>query len=116
MAHTSDSATKTERAVRRKKGGTRRDTADGRGNRRERGHRAARQGQHEEEQGAHAGRAREAKSATRGATENKNEVKVRQCTEEGQTEGVGPRRRRGKQGANKGAKVHIVSLRKAPCR
>ena len=47
---------------------------------------------------------------------NKNEIKVRQGTKEGQTEGVGPRGRRGMQGANKGSKVHIVSHRKTSCR
>ena len=49
-------------------------------------------------------------------TRKKKEIKVRQGTKKGQTEGVGPRGRRGMQGANKSAKVHIVSHRKSPCR
>ena len=60
--------------------------------------------------------AREQRRAGPGGHPKKNEIKVRQGTKQGQTEGVGPRGRRGKQGANKGAKVQIVSLRKKPCR
>ena len=53
---------------------------------------------------------------SRGAPKKNNEIKFRQGTKDGQTEGVGPRGRRGMQGANKGAKVHIVSHRETPCR
>ena len=51
-----------------------------------------------------------------GHSKKQKKIKVRQDTKEGQTEGAGARGRRGKQGANKGAKVHIVSLRETPCR
>ena len=42
--------------------------------------------------------------------------KENQNTKAGQTEATGPRGRRGKQGANKGTKVHFVSRRETPCR
>ena len=49
----------------------------------------------------------------RGAPRKKKEG---QNTKAGQKEGTGPRGRREKQGANKGAKVHFVSRRETPCR
>ena len=118
MAHMSGSAAKMERAVGEKQAGpaesqriggeTGREGAQGGetgvARRRARGTRRARLSSEERDQGG-----------TRKKKKQKRK-KVRQGTKEGQTEGLGPRGRRGKQGANKGAKVHIVSLRKTPCR
>ena len=117
MAHTSDSAAKAERAVGEKKAGPAES-------RRMVGETGVRGGTGQRDRGGtekirgHTQCAREQRRARPGGHPKKKQKrkKDRQGTKEGQTEGVGPRGRRGKQGANKGAKVHIVSLRKTPCR
>ena len=94
MAHTSDSAAQTERADEQ----CRQDqleTVNGRENGRVRGHGAARQGKHGDEQGAHAGRARVAETATTGARKKKTEkadMTPRKDTQRGQGAGGGGNR------------------------
>ena len=76
-----------------------------RGDRRERGRRAAGQGSHREEQGAHAGRAGAARNAN---TEKKTAGQA--DTQEGHIEEAG-HGRWGEQGDSEGAKEHKVSQR-----
>ena len=57
-----------------------------------------------------------ARGQQRARQEGHPKTKGQQNIKEGQIEGAGPRGRRGKQGANEGAKVHFVFPRETPCR